>query len=194
MKKLNPDQIKALGAEVSGGLGAFFGHLLMQGDRAAVVLGAARLDVALEAALRSLMSNHPNGQDNLFDPDRPLGTLSAKIALAHRLGVIDQDVEHALQIIRRIRNDFAHSIEDESLSVQRHRDRLRSSTSRAKEMAVWNTVAASFENLPVSETLKEFAILLMIIIVNLEMFARIEDRVTVAKLVHFGPLGGLTMQ
>lgn len=190
MKKLNTDELKALSAEV----GHFVGHLLMQGDRAAVVLGAARLDVALEAALSSLMSNHPNGQDNLFDPDRPLGTLSAKIALAHRLGVIDQDVEHALQIIRKIRNDFAHSIEDESLSVQRHRDRLRSATSRVREMAVWNATAVHFEKLEVSETLREFALLLMIIIVNLEVFARMEERITVAKLVHFGPLGGLTMQ
>lgn len=186
MKKLNPDQFNALSAEV----GAFLGHLLMQGDRAAVILGAARLDVALEAALRSLMSNHPNGQDNLFDPDRPLGTLSAKIALAHRLGVIDQDVEHALQIIRKIRNEFAHSIEDESLSVQRHRDRLRSSTSRAKEMALWNRMATLFENLPVSETLKEFALLLTIIIVNLEVFARVEERVTVVRLVRFNAEAG----
>ena len=192
MKKLNPDQLKALSAEV----GAFLSHLLMQGDRAAVVLGAARLDVAPEAALRSLMSHHPDGQDkdNLFDPDRPLGTLSAKIALAHRLDVIDQDVEHALQIIRKIRNEFAHSIEDETLSVQRHRDRLRSSTSRVREMAVWNATAIHFEALSISDALKEFALLLLIIIVNLEVFARMEQRVTVAKLLHFGPSGGLTMQ
>jgi hypothetical protein len=190
VKKLNPDQFNALSAEVSGGVGAFIGNLLMQGDRAAVVLGAARLDVALEAALRCLMSTHPNGQDNLFDPDRPLGTLSAKIALAHRLGVIDQDVEQALQIIRKIRNDFAHSIDDESLSVQRHRDRLRSSTSRAKETESWNRMAAEFENLGVSETLKEFAMLLMIIIVNLEVFARLEERVTVVGLVRFNAEAG----
>ena len=190
MKKVNPDESKAMEIEV----GAFIGRLLMQGDRAAVVLGVARLDVAIEAALRSLMSHHPDGQDNLFDPDRPLGTLSAKIALAHRLGVIDQDVEHALQIIRKIRNEFAHSIEDETLSVQRHRDRLRSSTSRFREMAVWNATAIHFETLSISDALKEFALLLTIIIVNLEVFARMEQRVTVAKLLHFGPSGGLTMQ
>jgi hypothetical protein len=61
-------------------------------------------------------------------------------------------------------------------------------------MAVWNATAILFEKLEVSETLKEFALLLTIIIVNLEVFARMEARVTVPKLVHFGPQGGLTMQ
>jgi len=61
-------------------------------------------------------------------------------------------------------------------------------------MAVWNATAIHFETLSISDALKEFALLLMIIIVNLEVFARMEQRVTVAKLLHFGPSGGLTMQ
>ena len=70
------------------------------------------------------MSHHPGGSDNLFDPDRPLGTFSAKIALAYRLNLIDRDFEHALQMVRKIRNDFAHSVSKASLSESRHKSRV----------------------------------------------------------------------
>ena len=50
-------------------------------------------------------------------------TFSAKIALAYRLDLVDKPVEHALQMIRRVRNDFAHSFEDASLTEQRIRER-----------------------------------------------------------------------
>lgn len=104
--------------------GEFFTGLLLEGDRAAAVLGAARIDVALEKLLKAVMSHHPGGSDNLFDSDRPLGTFFAKIALPHRLGLIDDDFEHALQMLRKIRNDFAHSVVKTSFSESSHRNRI----------------------------------------------------------------------
>ena len=96
-----------------------------ESDRAAVIIGAARLDVGLERLLKKVMSHHPGGQDSLFDQDRPIGSFAARIALAYRLGLISDEVEHGLQMVRRIRNDFAHSIEDASLSDPSHRSRLQ---------------------------------------------------------------------
>lgn len=40
------------------------------------------------------------------------------------MGLIDNDFEHALQLVRKIRNDFAHQLEEESLSSQRQRPRV----------------------------------------------------------------------
>ena len=88
--------------------------LMKEGERAAVVVGAARLELALEHLLKKVMQENPGGSDDLFDSDRNLGTFSAKIATAFRLGLIDLDIEHCLQLIRRIRNDFAHSIGTET--------------------------------------------------------------------------------
>jgi hypothetical protein len=91
-------------------LKAFIAILAYEGERSLVIGGAARIDVGLERLLKAVMSRGPRGKDdNLFDPDRPLGTFSAKIKLAYRLGLLDDDVEHALQLIRKIRNDFAIS-------------------------------------------------------------------------------------
>jgi hypothetical protein len=97
-------------------LGTFIEGLASESDRSAVIVGAARLDVGLERLLKKAMSHQPGGQDNLFDIDRPLGTFGAKILLAYRLGLIDRDTESILQMIRRMRNDFAHSLETASLS------------------------------------------------------------------------------
>ncbi len=106
-------------------MASFMLELAKEGDRSAVVLGAARIDVALEDLLKSIMRPHPGGSDNLFDPDRPLGTFSSKISLAFRLSLIDSEFEHALQMIRKIRNDFAHSTQKLSLSEAREKDRVR---------------------------------------------------------------------
>jgi hypothetical protein len=103
---------------------AFVVGLAKEGERTAVVLGSARLDVALEQLLKKQMHHHSGGADNLFDPDRPLGTFSAKIALCHRLGTIDQDVKHALTMVRKMRNGFAHSIGTPTLSESTHKGRL----------------------------------------------------------------------
>jgi hypothetical protein len=98
--------------------------LALEGQRALVIAGAARLDLALERLLKRAMRPLAGGSDNLFDVDRPLGTFAAKIALAHRLNLINDDVEHALQLVRRIRNDFAHSEGSASLSEASHSNRL----------------------------------------------------------------------
>ncbi|HJU70861.1 MAG TPA: hypothetical protein VJ603_03370 [Paucimonas sp.] len=98
--------------------------LMRESERAAVIIAAARLDVDLERLLKHVLHHHPGGSDSLFDSDRAVGTFSAKIALCHRLGILDADLEHALQLVRKIRNDFAHQLEHESLSSPRQKPRL----------------------------------------------------------------------
>src|SRR5437867_124895 len=102
--ELSPEQMERL-TDTAFAIVPFIEQLVRESERAAVVLGAARLEAALEKALSLLMQPSANGQDTLFDSDRPLGTFSAKIILAHRLGLIDNDFEHALQMIRKTRND-----------------------------------------------------------------------------------------
>ncbi|WP_159069186.1 hypothetical protein [Burkholderia metallica] len=106
--------------------------LLGESERAAVVLAAARLDVELENAIKHVLMPFPGGNDPLFDADRALGTFSAKILIAHRLGIISLEFEHALQILRKIRNDFAHQIETSSLSNDPQRGRLETLYSKFK--------------------------------------------------------------
>ncbi|MFN9619586.1 MAG: hypothetical protein ACK55X_07745, partial [Synechococcaceae cyanobacterium] len=84
-------------------------QMLEERGRGAVLVGVARVDAALERLLQAVMAPPAQGDDRLFRPDSPLGSLGAKVALARRLGLIEAPVEQALHTLRRVRNAFAHS-------------------------------------------------------------------------------------
>ena len=81
-------------------------------DRACAVLGAALLDDCLERLFRRSLRAHA---DELLEANGVLATFSARIKLSRSLNWINDDVEHDLNVIRRIRNEFAHSF-DHALS------------------------------------------------------------------------------
>ena len=96
-------------------------QMLEERGRGAVLVGVARVDAALEHLLQALMAPGPMKGDGLFLPDRPLGSLGAKVGLARRLCLIDAPVERALSALRKLRNAFAHSTEAASLADPAHR-------------------------------------------------------------------------
>lgn len=113
----------------------FLVDLAEEGERALVIGGVARIDVVLERLLKAVLRPHSGGDDNLFDPDRPLGSFSAKISLAWRMGLLDTETERSLQMIRKIRNDFAHAETRISLSDAAITSRVRELASCAKKAA-----------------------------------------------------------
>ncbi|MGZ5857341.1 MAG: hypothetical protein ACXWJK_08895 [Burkholderiaceae bacterium] len=119
--------------------------LLDESERASVILGAARLDVDLEKLLKQVLLPHPGGSDPLFEGDRMLGTFSAKIALAYRLGLINSEFEHALQMVRKIRNDFAHQLESESLSSPRQKGRVTELVRAVQNSDMYKTGVQAFQ-------------------------------------------------
>jgi hypothetical protein len=58
--------------------------MLQEKGRGAVLVGAARVDTALEALLKAALAP-PSSRETLFHTDRPLGSFGARIALAQRL-------------------------------------------------------------------------------------------------------------
>lgn len=137
---------------------------IKEGGRGAVLLAAARLDLALEKLLKATMLPNSGGDDNLFDSDRPLGTFSAKIALAYRLGLIDKAVEHSLQMIRRVRNDFAHSFEDASLSDHSRRNRLSKPYQEARKGPMWSRLEQVLAETNASHELRDFICLVVTLV------------------------------
>ena len=75
----------------------------------------------LDELVKQLLVAHllpPTGRDSLFGgPHAPLGSFSARIDLSHRIGLISPRLARDLHLIRRIRNDFAHSFDDLSFST-----------------------------------------------------------------------------
>lgn len=96
-----------------------------ESDRAAVILGAAKLDIILFQILQNYLKPAPSGKDELLEGDSPLATFSSRINMCHRLGLITDEFARALHLIRRIRNSFAHEMSSVSLDSGAHKDRIR---------------------------------------------------------------------
>ncbi|MBX9848016.1 MAG: hypothetical protein K2X64_01880 [Rhodocyclaceae bacterium] len=89
----------------------FLSEFAKESDRAAVIVAASIFDNSLRDLLKQYLVPNASGTDELFDgTNAPLATFSAKIAFAHRLGLISGSFARNLHLIRRIRNEFAHNI------------------------------------------------------------------------------------
>lgn len=115
-----------------------------ESDRAAVILGAAQLDLHLYELLSLVLRPCTSRSDDLLDGDGPLGTFSSRITLAHRLGLIDDEFCRALNLIRRIRNAFAHELTGTSLDSGAHRDRVRELTAPFRSSDAFEYILGQF--------------------------------------------------
>src|SRR2546426_1319175 len=101
------------------------GRFTKQADRGTALVAAAWLDDALEARIRAAIRPDKGTADELFRPDGPLGSFSARIKLAYLLHLIEPTARNDLYRVRRIRNDFAHGRGDLRFTTPRIKDRCR---------------------------------------------------------------------
>jgi hypothetical protein len=152
-------------------------QMLEERGRGAVLVGVARVDAALEHLLQAVMTPGPAKADGLFLPERPLGSIGAKIALASRLGLIDAGVERALNVLRKLRNTFAHSAESASMADPVHRSRLAEVYAEARSNSLWvpleSVLAAQSPSArgPLDPALRDYILLITILVAFLEAAA-----------------------
>ncbi len=90
----------------------FYEEFVTETDRAAVILGAAKIDDILSRILVArLVCAVDEKSDELLSANAPLGTMSARIDMVFRLGLISKDLRRFLHLIRKVRNTFAHDLE-----------------------------------------------------------------------------------
>jgi hypothetical protein len=99
-------------------------YLYSGNDRATALVLSSVTEVALEGLIKSRMRPKLNSETRrvLFDPEGPLGSFSAKTALAYALGLIGPLVQSDLYLIRMIRNKFAHSRKPFDFDTQEVKD------------------------------------------------------------------------
>jgi hypothetical protein len=78
--------------------------------RGAAILGAAFVDENLTRLLKSKLKQDKKLLDDMFEPSRPLGSFGSKINLAFLMGLYSEEARTELDIIKNIRNKFAHRI------------------------------------------------------------------------------------
>jgi len=82
-------------------------------SRPLIIIGASKVDdLLLQILTQHFLPKRakPKDQDELLEGDRPLATFSARIKLTYRLGLIDDTLFIALEQLRNLRNQSAHSV------------------------------------------------------------------------------------
>lgn len=82
-----------------------------ESDRGSVLIHASMLDDMLGQIINAYLISDQETEALTDGFNAPLGTFSARILMAFSLGTISKEEYRELVLIRKIRNDFAHSIE-----------------------------------------------------------------------------------
>jgi hypothetical protein len=83
---------------------------LTESDRGCALIAGSLAENSLQYIIRvRAFQLRQNEIDEIFGYEAPLGSFSAKVKVAHALGMIDNDLRSDFDRIREIRNAFAHS-------------------------------------------------------------------------------------
>ncbi|QPN64627.1 DUF4145 domain-containing protein [Synechococcus sp. CBW1004] len=161
-------------------------QMMAERGRGVVLVGAARLDLAVEHLLKAVMAPSQDTDDRLFTPERSLGSFAAKITLAARLGLIDSSIEASLHAVRSVRNDFAHSAGEPSLADARHQKRLRRVYPEAEASPLWLALAPLLaQQSGLSSHEQAFILLVTILVASIEACVLLQVPFTPRATVRF---------
>ena len=78
--------------------------------RGAAILLGTHLEGVLQFALINRLKISPKRSKDVFGYDAPMGTFDRKVRVAHAIGMITDETRLTLDVIRSVRNAFAHSL------------------------------------------------------------------------------------
>lgn len=80
-----------------------------ESPRGSVLVACSFLDEQLSKTIEAFLIEDSDWKDLLHGFNAPIGTFSARIKVAHSLGLISQHERDDCDTLRKIRNKFAHS-------------------------------------------------------------------------------------
>lgn len=84
-------------------------ELNKESDRGCALVAAAYLENEINELLSSFfVKQGVRARAALFDFNGPVGTFSSKIKMSTALGLIPEEIHNSLDLIRKMRNEFAH--------------------------------------------------------------------------------------
>lgn len=118
-----------------------------ESDRAKVVLVAAWIDHFLEIKLMNEFSKgNADARKRLFNSSGPFANFAAKLDTAFCAGWIDADVHHDVRIIKKLRDDCAHTIASISLNDERIRTLFENFRVPQRQYYDWGELRAASTN------------------------------------------------
>ena len=94
----------------SDDLNSFLKEFQHESPRASALVGAAYLDYCLGKIIAAFLTDEKLAADLVNGFNAPLGTFNARIRMAFALGLISKDEYYNLELVRKIRNEFAHGL------------------------------------------------------------------------------------
>jgi len=130
---LPPDYFEALSAAIKA-----------ESDRGLVILAAAWIDSLLEIKFRKeFAKGSAKARESLFAAGGAFSSFSAKLNAAFCAGWIDSDVYHDANIIRKLRNDFAHKLKPAPLTDGKVCENLQGLRVPGRQYHDWHSLAAA---------------------------------------------------
>ena len=97
----------------------FLSEFQKETDRGAALVGAALIDTRIERILRGHFVSKRIADQLLSGGNAPIGTFSARMKLTYGLGLITRMEFEECELIRKIRNEFAHEVHGLSFRIQK---------------------------------------------------------------------------
>ena len=95
---------------------SFSHELKLESDRGSAVLSAIWIEELLTRKFKNLFSKgNSDARKTLYNFNGPFSSFSSKITAAYCLGWLEQDTYHDINLVRKIRNTFAHHLHGISL-------------------------------------------------------------------------------
>jgi DNA-binding MltR family transcriptional regulator len=114
-------------------------ELEKESDRGCALVAAAYLENQITELLEGFfIQQSKKASGSLFDFNGPVGTFSSKIKMCLALGLIPKEISNALDLVRKIRNEFAHLHEPLRFDTESMARRV---VSLLPEISVENTIA-----------------------------------------------------
>jgi mannitol operon repressor len=88
----------------------FLAEFSKETERGAALTAAAFLDDLLQKVIEAFLIENKSGKSLCDGFNAPLGTLSSRIAACHAMGLISDEEYRECELIRKIRNEFAHKM------------------------------------------------------------------------------------
>ncbi|MFW1945318.1 transcriptional regulator [Acinetobacter guillouiae] len=100
----------------------FLDSLNNESDRAVPLITAALIEEILHRTLQAFLCDVSASKKILDGFNAPLGTFSSKIDACYALGLIDEHEYNEINLIRKIRNEFAHTVYNADFNIQKVKD------------------------------------------------------------------------
>ena len=91
-------------------------------DRGAALVGAALIDERIKRLLNSHFVECKQSKEIINGSNAPLGTLNARVKLAYCLGLITEFEYKEIEVVRKVRNEFAHKVHGLTFNDQKVHD------------------------------------------------------------------------